>query len=399
MCPIPKRLIQITRRNLLGLASRDLFLHHYMFNLLCLKVNLLVHRKALSLLIGLGMLLSYSSCTSSNPDHQKKALTTLGRHLFFEKKLSINHSKSCASCHDPSLAFTDGYRRSVSTLGENLPHNSPSLLNTQSYRLYDWANPTASDYIGQMQRPLYSHTPTELGLDLHWSETKHFLDKDSLYKSLFKHAFGKGKAEATQANIHEAIAAYLGTLHSSQSPYHRYIKGDKQALTSSALNGLALFKSEKLKCAKCHLPPTFTLNDTSYPKAELFVNIGLYNLQQTLSYPEGDRGLYGFTRQTSDEGKFKIPSLLNVAITAPYMHDGSVQSLDEILDIYARGGRLIKEGPSKGDGALHKNKHPFITGFTITPQEKSDLIAFLHALTDTSYLQQEQFLNPFRIRE
>lgn len=339
------------------------------------------------------------SCQEQDIKEKEQRLSTLGRYLFFEKRLSVNNSKSCGSCHDPQLAFTDGYRRSVSSLGENLLHNAPSLLNTQAYRLYDWANPTASDYIGQMQRPLYSHAPVELGLDLHWSDVKKFLEEDSLYKSLFQNAFSTSKIKVTQANIHEAIAVYLNTLRTSQSPYHRYLQGDKKALTTSALNGLKLFESDKLQCAKCHAPPTFTLNDTTYPKAELFVNIGLYNIDSQNKYPKGDQGLYAFTRESKDEGKFKIPGLLNVAITSPYMHDGSVQTLSEVVDIYARGGRLIESGPLRGDGKLHPHKHPFIKGFTLTPEEKLDLIAFLHALTDTSYLKQEHFLNPFSVHE
>ena len=343
--------------------------------------------------------ISITSCHESDLKEKEQQLRTLGRYLFFEKRLSVNQSKSCGSCHDPQLAFTDGYRRSVSALGENLKHNSPSLLNTQTYRLYDWANPTASDYIGQMQRPLYSHAPVELGLNKHWAEVKKFLEEDSLYATLFKRAFNQSKAEATQANIHEALAAYLNTLKTENSVYHQYLRGNKNVLAASALNGLKLFESEKLQCAICHTPPSFTLNDTNHPNAELFVNIGLYNIQNQNTYPEGDQGIIAFSKKKSDDGKYKIPSLLNIAVTSPYMHDGSVQTLEEVIEIYSRGGRLIQSGPMAGDGALHKNKHPLIKGFSITPEEKSDLVAFLHSLTDTSYLRQEHFQNPFRVNE
>lgn len=340
-----------------------------------------------------------AACQMNNNSTQKENKEQLGRHLFFDKNLSINHSRSCGSCHDPLLAFTDGYRTSVSALGENLLHNAPSLLNTQSYIAYDWANPAAHDYIGQMQRPLYAHNPIELGLNLHWNEVQKHLEKDSTYQQLFKTAFDKGKNKVTQANIHDAIATYLSTLKATNTAYHRYTKGDTNALSVSAKKGLKLFESTTLKCSKCHPAPYFTLNDTSNRIKEIYTNTGLYNLDDKNSYPINDNGLYAITKKKEDDGKFKIPSLINVSITSPYMHDGSIQTLDEVLEVYAQGGRKIIRGPQKGDGTKHANKNKNIQGFELTPEDKIHLINFLNSLTDTSYLRNENFLNPFRLQE
>jgi cytochrome c peroxidase len=126
------------------------------------------------------------------------------------------------------------------------------------------------------------------------------------------------------------------------------------------------------------------------------VNIGLYNLSGQNTYPSADQGLRRFTKRSEDDGKFKIPSLRNVMLTAPYMHDGSVADLQQVIDLYARGGRNTTVGDYPGDGAKHKNKHPLIRGFELSAEEKDDLIRFLSALTDTSYLSNPQFRDPFR---
>jgi cytochrome c peroxidase len=308
----------------------------------------------------------------------------LGHYLFFDTRLSLNNTKSCASCHSPQFAFTDGYRTSITALGENVLHNSPSLINAIFLKKLDWANPNANTFLQQIQRPLYNNHPIELGLHTHIKALQKQIVKDSLYKILFKRAFPNDDSFYTASQVEKAIVAYEQTLISRESQF------DKDELTPNAYNGLKLFSSPSLNCIKCHAPPYFTLAAQTASIDSVYQNIGLYK-----EYPEQDNGLYAFTKNDKDKGKFKIPSLRNVMLTAPYMHDGSMATIEEVIDMYTRGGRNIDYGNHKGDGKLNVNKSPLIGGFAISAQEKKDLIAFLNALTDSSIFYKQQFLNPF----
>jgi len=325
-------------------------------------------------------------------------LATLGRYLFFENQISLNHSKSCGSCHAPEFAFTDGYRRSVSSLGENLKHNAPSLLNTQSYHYFEWANPLAKTFREQMQRPLYGKHPIELGLDLHFDEVKKYLEQDAKYQTLWCEAFQSDTCSISMQRIEIALVAYLQTLVSTQSKYDKFIQGDTTLFSSAEKHGLTLFRSDALSCSKCHLEPSFTLATSNKNQDEIFVNIGLYDYSKFVSDSSQDVGIYESTQQLQDLGKFKIPSLRNCGLTAPYMHDGSVASLSDVLDIYKNGGRMPALSNSTNHSQTNSTKHPLIHGFELSAYDKQSLLAFLHTLTDTSYLSQEHFLNPFRIR-
>ncbi len=315
---------------------------------------------------------------------------TLGRYLFFENKLSINNTKSCASCHSVDFAFTDGYRTSVTSLGENVLHNAPSLINAIYLKKYDWANPNATSFETQIKRPLYGNHPIELGLDKHINELQEVFKKDSLYAVLFKNAFPDSSKLFTSTQIEIAISAYEKTLISQSSSF------DKGELTTAAYNGLKLFTSNRLKCVSCHPPPYFTLATLTENMDSIYANIGLYNVDNKNEYPAIDNGIYSITRQEKDNGKFKIPSLRNVMLTAPYMHDGSIATIDEVIDMYARGGRNVDYGNYKGDGNLNKNKNKLIAGFGLSAKEKQDLIAFLTSLTDSSIFYKQSFKNPFK---
>ena len=343
-------------------------------------------------------------CTSSclNPKKKTQAtispLASLGRYLFYDNHLSLNHSKSCGSCHAPEFAFTDGYRRSVSPMGENLKHNSPSLLNTQTNQYYDWANPLAKTYRQQMQRPLYGKHPVELGLDMHFDKVKKYIVQDENYQTLWRKAFKADTNAVSMKNIEIALEAYLNTLVSTNSKYDQYIQGDTRIFSSAEKHGLKLFRSEALSCSKCHPEPSFTLATKEVNMAQIYVNIGLCDYTALLSAKDSDLGLYENTQNLQDLGKFKIPSLRNCGITAPYMHDGSVASLSEVIDTYQNGGRIQTSSNSLSKYKTSETKHPFIQGFELSAIDKQSLIAFLQTLTDTSYLSQEHFLNPFRIR-
>lgn len=336
------------------------------------------------------MIVFFESCTIKK--NNVSDLDLLGKHLFYDTHLSINNTKSCASCHAPQFAFTDGYRTSISSLGENLLHNAPSLLNIQAYHFYDWANPLATNYIAQMQRPLYGKHPIELGLDMHWDDVETYLKNDSLYATLFTHSFPTDSQAISLKHVEAALQAFLLTLKSTNSAYDKYIAGDTSVFTLSEKRGLQLFRSKELACAHCHQEPAFTKASYSTQIDSVYINIGLYNVDNNNKYPADDNGIIYYTKKVEDDGKYKIPSLRNVAITSPYMHDGSVASLTDVIDIYARGGR----SNATGDGKLNIYKHPLIKGFSISLEEKKDLISFLHTLTDTSYLSKDSRLQLLR---
>jgi cytochrome c peroxidase len=160
-------------------------------------------------------------------------------------------------------------------------------------------------------------------------------------------------------------------------------------MSAAALRGMDLFFSERAECYHCHSGVNFT---TAYKSAGTkhaamdFHNTGLYNIGTDGAYPPGGEGLFEFTNQATDKGKFRVPGLRNVELTAPYMHYGSMTTLEEIIDHYAAGGRTISTGPYAGDGSLNPNKSPLVKGFVISPEEKADLVAFMKSLTDSDFV-------------
>ena len=184
---------------------------------------------------------------------------------------------------------------------------------------------------------------------------------------------------------------------SADSPYDRYQRGDDTALSESALRGMDLFFSERLECFHCHSGFSFSdsVSSPDFPFSEQpFHNNGMYNVGNTGKYPT-NQGVYEVTGREEDRGKFKAPTLRNIGVTGPYLHDGSVETLEELIDFYAAGGRNITEGPNAGDGTQHPNKSTFIAGFELSESERSDLIAFLHALTDETFLTNPALSDPY----
>lgn len=319
-----------------------------------------------------------------------------GRYLFFDKRLSFNNTKSCSSCHDPQFAFTDGYRRSTTATGDIVLHNAPSLINCASMRVYDWANPAATTLEVQHERPLFSKHPIELGVSGYESEIIKRLETDSRYPALFASAFPGEQKPIQFTTVIASLAAYVRTLESRNSAYDRYEAGDLAAMSASAKMGRDLFFSSRLNCVSCHQPPDFTIATRSRRTDSIYVNIGLYSVGGKSIYPNGDNGLRSLSALDSDDGRFRIPSLRNATLTAPYFHDGSVASLEEVIDIYSSGGRNVRSGPYAGNGALNSYKDSRIKGFSISKQEKDALIDFLYALSDSAVLKNPHFQNPFR---
>lgn len=311
----------------------------------------------------------------------------LGRRLFYDQRLSINGARSCASCHAPELAFTDGYRRSLSIDGFNVTRNSPSLINTKFLPSLTWADTSIKNFTTQMDGPMFSEHPQEMGWKGNEAIILDRLNQDPVYQQLLKSVFPKQQSY-TVALVKNAIAAFEETLVSFNAPYDKYLRGQTNALSPSARRGANLFFSGRTKCGVCH--------EGKLLGGENFANVGLYNVGDTNSYPLSDRGLFNKTANPEDDGSFRIPSLRNVLLTAPYMHDGSVATIEEVIDIYVAGGRNIADGPYAGDGRKNSKKDMRVKPFSLSVEERKDLIAFLASLTDSSVLNNPRWKNPFQ---
>jgi cytochrome c peroxidase len=335
---------------------------------------------------------------ADNPMTKEKV--ELGRHLFHDRRLSLNQTQSCATCHRLEMAFTDGQPRGVGSTGEVHPRASMSLFNVAYSPVLNWANPVVRTLERQAPIPMFGDHPVELGMTGKEDLLLRRLRAVPRYRKLFPAAFPDQADPWTVANVVKALASFQRTLLSGDSPYDEYRRGDDpNAISQSAKRGEALFFSERLECFHCHGGFNFTGTvdylGKSFPEVE-FHNTGLYNLPGTLSYPEPNVGLFEFTRQPDDVGKFKAPTLRNIAVTAPYMHDGSINTLSEVIDHYAAGGRNLAAGPNRGNGFENPNKSEFVKSFTLTPGEKTDLIEFLKSLTDRAALRNPAWSDPWR---
>jgi len=332
-----------------------------------------------------------------NPMYVEKV--ELGRFLFYDTRLSGNQTQSCATCHRQSLAFAEPLETSVGSTGEVHFRNAMSLTNVAYNATQTWASPILVHLEDQALVPMFGEFPVELGLAGLEDELLERLAAVPEYRRLFPIAFPEASDPINVKNITRAIAAFQRTLISGHSPYDRFwYQGDPTALSPSALRGLELFLSERLECFHCH--GNFNFSDTVLHDGTVFLetvfhNNGLYNIDGEGGYPISDRGLYDVTGDPEHMGFFKAPTLRNIAVTAPYMHDGSVATLDEVLDHYAAGGRTLHEGPHAGDGSKNPFKSGFIPGFELTPGERADVLELLHSLTDEAFLTDPRFSDPW----
>ena len=326
------------------------------------------------------------------------AKVELGRYLFYDTRLSVNGKTSCATCHKQELAFTDGRAVSIGTTGESHSRSSMSLVNVAYSGVLTWSNPGMKTLEDQALVPMFGEHPVELGL----REGGGFLSKlrlDPKYQMLFESAFPADRDRFTVGNVTRALASFERSIISARSPYDRYhYDREDNAVPESAKHGEVLFFSQNISCFRCH--GGFNFSDATVSEAKPdreieFHNTGLYNLPGPLSFPAPNVGIYEYTKRTADVGKFKTPTLRNVAVTAPYMHDGSIATLEAVLDHYAAGGRTIASGANAGIGRDNPNKHHLIGGFTLSPQDRADLIAFLQTLTDEAVLHDPRFSNPW----
>ena len=298
------------------------------------------------------------SFSDVSADIQTKA--ALGRKLFSEKMLSRDSSVSCASCHKPDFAFSDTTAFSAGIEGRYTKRNTPSVLNMKNRPYYFWDG-RAGSLEEQALKPIQN--PDEMGLPI--PEAVARLNQSPLYKSLFRKIF---KQDPNEKNLGAAFAAYENTLETVDSKFDDWSNNIRN-LTPSEERGRELFVSDRSKCFDCHFREDFT--------DDAFKNIGLFNGKDL-----NDSGRFLITRNVEDLGKFKTPGLRNIAVTAPYMHDGRFKTLEEVIEYYNNPAKFIPDAV---------NIDPSLTEpLNLSDREKKDLIAFLKTLTDKKYLPRKK---------
>ncbi len=310
----------------------------------------------LSFFVAMVALLMISSFLEEK-DTDIKTKTALGKKLFSEKILSGDSSVSCASCHKPAYAFADTAAFSTGIGGKLTRRNTPSVLNMKNRPYYFWDGRAAS-LEEQCLMPIQN--PDEMGLPV--EEAVKRLNASAQYKILFQRIFNQ-KPDAK--NLAAAFSAYEQTLETVNSKFDDW-SNNLGKLSAREERGRQLFIGNKAKCFDCHSMEDFTDDG--------FKNIGLYNGSSL-----NDAGLYNITKKETDLGKFKTPGLRNVAVTAPYMHNGMFKTLDEVIEYYNNPGNFVKD-PVNMDDALKKP-------LGLTAKEKEALVAFLKTLTDKRYLK------------
>lgn len=300
----------------------------------------------------------------------------LGRQLFYDPILSADSTQSCASCHLQSLAFTDGRVFSEGIRGLEGTRNAMSLVNLgYNARGFFWDG-RSKTLEEQALVPIEDH----LEMDNSWEAVEQDLRQHPEYPQRFRAAFGIDHTDQLTRNlVVKALSQFERTLISYESRYDQIIWERKGFPTDSEQRGIELFFIEDNQslehpgCSHCHFNPHFTDHG--------FKNNGLDSVGALTDFDDLGRG--GVNNNVYDNGKFRVPSLRNIALTAPYMHDGRFQTLEEVLDHYSSGGHGVA------------NEDPNIRPFTLTERDKADLIAFLNMLTDTTFTQKEAFSNPF----
>ena len=301
----------------------------------------------------LGTVLLLSNWTQRS---QKLDRITLGKQLFMDSILSEDYTLSCASCHRPYHAFADTSAVSTGVHGRKGTRNTPSAMNMTMRSSFFWDGRAATL---EQQALMPIENPVEMNLPIDSAIAR--LRRHTYYSQAFVEVFGE---QPTRENLGLALAEFERTLETS-SAYDRYMNGDTNAISASAKRGLTLF-NEKAKCIECHFAADLTGDE--------FRNIGLYDNRKYK-----DVGRYSETKDSSDLGKFKVPSLRNVAVTAPYMHDGSFRTLAEVIDYYNTPNKFVKRAVNR-DTLLNQP-------LRLTKQEMRDLEAFLHALTAPQYVK------------
>lgn len=299
------------------------------------------------------LLLLFLGAFSSAP--MPETPEALGELLFNDPILSSDRSVSCAGCHLPAFAFADTAALSKGVGGQLGTRNTPGITNMSARSFFFWDGRAATleqQVIGPIENPVEMNLPLPMALER--------LRNDERYSALFHKIYQKAPDTAT---LSHALAAFIQTLETSDTPFDDWMQGDKTAMSAAAVRGRALFL-EKAKCFDCHFGPDFTGDE--------FRNIGLFNGKDM-----NDAGRFSVTRDSVDLGKFKVPGLRNVALTAPFMHDGRFKTLREVIDYYDEPDRFGFHSVGR-DTLLQRP-------LGLSEQDKQDLEAFLLALTDRRF--------------
>lgn len=310
---------------------------------------------------------------------------TLGRVLFYDPQLSINNRISCSSCHKQELAFSDDKAASVGFAGKTTPRNSMAILNAGFNRNLFWDS-RSSSVKDLSTRPIQNHI--EMGME-EMQTLVNKLAKVDFYPALFQAAFGS--EDISEDRVANALSQFVCAITTANSKFDREEKNQFAGFSSLEKMGMNLFFSERTNCNRCHAAPNFAAPD--FPGGEYGSSGGSFGSSSGqdlkggagngLDLVSADKGL--------GEGKFRIPSLRNIALTAPYMHDGRFKSLSEVIDHYDLG---IKNSNALDKNLRNADGTPKRMNFNAL--EKEALIAFLHTLTDESLLSDPRYSNPFR---
>lgn len=307
---------------------------------------------------------------------------TLGRKLFFDPILSSNFTISCASCHNPELAFSDDKKVSLGVDGQLGKRNAMPLINLAWNKKMFW-DTRSNTLAEQALVPVPQHD--EMNLD--WTIAEQRLQNDTQYPLLFRKAFNVKKI--TKELVAKALAQFEMTLISYNSPYDKFIRGEENP-DPSFFRGLEIFRTEKGDCFHCH---TLAAVETMADPVRVFTNNGMDEAATAFDFL--DLGVGRITNVELNNGKFKIPTLRNLAFTAPYMHDGRFTTLDEVIDSYNLGPKI---SPTVDDIMIVKANYRLENyghwGLELSAQEKSDLKAFLLSLSDTSFVNNPAFRKP-----
>ncbi|NNC94478.1 MAG: cytochrome-c peroxidase [Chitinophagales bacterium] len=294
----------------------------------------------------------------------------LGRHLFYEKRLSIDNSISCGGCHKQEFAFSDGGEAfSVKVDGSLTARNTPSLANLGYMTDIFWD--------GRQKTP--RDAAADAAMDeqhIIWDASLDLLANDTLYRRLFSKAFVDGAI--TKENTISAIEQFMRALISDNSDFDKFLRGE-YTMTPSEFNGFELFRSEVGDCFHCHFSSALLTDN-------IFHNNGLDSVENVLDFE--DYGLGDFTGDLNDYGLFKTPTIRNLSFTPPYMHDGRFQTVDEVIDFYAEG---LQSSPTIDP--LMKNLGN--NGNQLTNPQKADLKAFILTLDDHDFVNNPAFSDPF----
>lgn len=287
---------------------------------------------------------------ADNPMSVEKV--ALGQRLFFEPRLSVTGRYSCASCHDPARAFTDKRALAVGATGQTLTRSAMSLVNAAYNISFGWTKADVLSLEQQMLEPLLNEHPVELGLAGREQVVCAMLGADADYVAAFAQAFPRDGA-VTLDNLIKAVAAFERTLIAGDSPFDHYVfRGEHDALSEQQKRGMQLFYSPRAGCGTCHSG---------------------FNFNGNWRDSQGATGKSAFANNGVGNQPMRVPTLRNIALTAPYMHDGRFDTLEAVLDHYA-------------SVAQQPGSDPKLRTFNLSPGERTDLIAFLHALTDAQFV-------------